>query len=121
MAAFGCASLGMPLKVLRGTDVPSSVTEREALVRLWEREAALGNAALLLDGEAENARPALTFLGGAGVLVATGEALHLRHRRVVRVDVDQPRWSNAGCGRRRSAFSRHASTAVSRGSCRSST
>ncbi len=93
VAAAVCAALGMQLSVLRGADVPAAVSERDALARLWDREAALGHAALLLDcEEMEMPRAVLAFpdhLRGA-VLVATSEPLRLRHRQVVRFDIEKP-------------------------------
>jgi len=93
VAAAVCAALGMQLSILRGTDVPATVSERDALARLWDREAALGHAVLLLDcEEMEMPRVALAFpdqLRGA-VLVATSEPLRLRHRQVVRLDIEKP-------------------------------
>ena len=64
LPAFACAALGMQLHVLRAADVPLAVAEREALARLWEREAALSSSALLLDyDEPENSRAVLVFSG----------------------------------------------------------
>ncbi len=50
VAARACAELGLRLHALRAADIPAGAAERELLARLWEREAALNNAALLLDG-----------------------------------------------------------------------
>jgi hypothetical protein len=44
-----CASLGLNLSVLAARALPLAPAECEALIRLWEREAALSGSALLLD------------------------------------------------------------------------
>jgi hypothetical protein len=93
VAAFACATLGMHLHVLRGADVPLNPTEREALARLWQREAVLNHWALLLDcDEAEHIRTAPLLLDPlrTAVLVASRQPLHLRQREAVRLDIDRP-------------------------------
>ena len=93
VAAFACAALGMQLHVLRAADIPLAVAEREALARLWEREAALSSSALLLDyDEPENSRAALSFLENVHgmLLVASREPLRLWKRPVIRLDVNKP-------------------------------
>jgi hypothetical protein len=93
VAVVACAAVGVQLGVLRGADVPAAASERDSLVRAWEREAALGHMALLVDcEEMETLRGVLAFvdqLRGA-VLVAASEPLGLWHREVVRIDVDRP-------------------------------
>jgi hypothetical protein len=93
VAAFACATLGIQLHVLRAADIPLAVAEREALARLWEREAALSGSALLLDyDEPENGRAALSFLENVHgmLLVASREPLRLWKRPVIRLDVNKP-------------------------------
>ena len=93
VAAFACAALGMQLRVLRAAEVPASVAEREALQRLWEREAVFSQSALLLDcDEAEKERSALSFLDRTrGCLLSAGrEPLRLWQRQVVRLEVNKP-------------------------------
>ncbi|NJP09670.1 MAG: ATP-binding protein [Leptolyngbyaceae cyanobacterium RU_5_1] len=51
IALSACAALGIQLHTLRAIDLPATVAEREALARLWEREAILTNSALLLECE----------------------------------------------------------------------
>lgn len=51
IASNACRQLGLGLYRMLATDIPLQPGERELLARLWEREAALGNYALLLDGE----------------------------------------------------------------------
>jgi hypothetical protein len=66
VAAAACAELGLAAVALRSADVPAAASEREAFARLWEREAALTNAALLVeceDGdEADRTRAALALV-----------------------------------------------------------
>lgn len=93
VAAFACAALGLQLYIIRASDVPVVIAEREALARLWEREAALSSSALLLDyDEPENNRAVLSFLENVqGMhLVASREPLRLWRRQVVRLDVNKP-------------------------------
>ena len=51
VALDACTGLGLNLATLPANTIPLSPTELEGLIRLWEREAALGNSALLLDCE----------------------------------------------------------------------
>ncbi|MEW6732883.1 MAG: ATP-binding protein [Acidobacteriota bacterium] len=93
MAAFACATLGLQLHVLRGADVPVVVTEREALFRLWEREAVLSNSALLLDyDESDNSRAIYSFIENVRgmLLIASREPLRIWKRQVIRLDVNKP-------------------------------
>ena len=93
LAAFACQLSNVPLHLLRATEIPTAVAEREALARLWEREGALGSGALLVDcDELENNRPLTSFLENVrGMLfVVTREPVRLWRREVVRIDVDKP-------------------------------
>ena len=59
IAAAACRSLGWELFALAAADLPADPRELEALMRLWEREAILARAALLLDcDELDAADPA---------------------------------------------------------------
>lgn len=94
VAAAAAARVGLRLHVLRMTDVPQSVMEREALVRLWEREAVLLGSALLLEqNEPEVTPAALAMIEGLhGLLfVSVPESLRLRDRSAFRLDVSKPR------------------------------
>ena len=93
VAASAGAALDLQLHVIRATDVPVAIAEREALARLWEREAVLSSSALLLDyDEPENNRAVLAFLENVQsmLLVASREPLRLRKRQVLRLDVNKP-------------------------------
>jgi hypothetical protein len=96
IAAAACAQLGLRLDVLRAESVPASASEREEWLRLWHRESALANAALLVDyGGADPAT-----LAGAHqqfidrleslVLVAATEPMAGVHRSMVRLDCARP-------------------------------
>ncbi len=49
IAAAACAMLGLNLNMISANFIPAAPGELDALIRLWEREAALGASALLLD------------------------------------------------------------------------
>jgi hypothetical protein len=93
VAAGACAALGLQLHVLRAADVPLAVAEREALARLWEREAVLLGSALLLEyDEMENQREEhlwLDYTQGM-FLVASRGPLRLWQRQMTRVEVNKP-------------------------------
>ncbi|MBW4686854.1 MAG: AAA family ATPase [Komarekiella atlantica HA4396-MV6] len=104
IAITACAALGLNLHTLRVTDLPTTAAERDALARLWEREAVLSRSALLVDCEVgENRDKLLPFLETVQsiVLVATRDPLHLR-RPALRLDINRPTsaeqrqlWQNA--------------------------
>lgn len=93
IAASACAALELQLHLARGADIPDSIAEREALSRLWEREAAL-TGALLVDCEDEpnHLRSVVSFVDGVHglVLVAARDPLRLKQRLGVRLDVKKP-------------------------------
>jgi hypothetical protein len=96
IAASACATLGIQLHAIRATDIPIAASEREALGRLWEREAVLGGSALLVDCEdldgTENIRPALSFMEAVNglIIVISREPLHSRERPAIRLYVHRP-------------------------------
>lgn len=93
VASFACAALGIQLHALRAADIPLAFAEREALARLWEREAALSRSALLLDyDESDNRRIFLSFVENVqGMLfVASREPLRLWNRPMIRLEVNKP-------------------------------
>jgi hypothetical protein len=93
VAALACAELGMQLRTLRAADAPLNATEREALSRLWEREATLNRSALLVEcDDVEKERAALSFLDHTRgfLLAASREPLRLRRRLVTRLEVKKP-------------------------------
>jgi hypothetical protein len=93
VAAVACAELGMQLRVIRAADIPVNAAEREALSRLWEREAVFENTALLVDcDDAQNQWSTISFLDHVrgALLVASREPVRLRLRRTARLDVNRP-------------------------------
>ena len=93
IASLACAALGFRLHVLDAANVPASAAEREALARLWEREAVLSRSALLVDvEESENLRAVVSFLQQTRgcVLVASRTALQVAGRQTVRLEVRKP-------------------------------
>jgi hypothetical protein len=93
VAAEVAGRLGLRLHILQMTDVPPAVMEREALIRLWEREAVLLGSALLLEQNEPETSPAVVALLDSlhGLLfVSVPESLRLRDRSAFRVDVPKP-------------------------------
>jgi hypothetical protein len=95
IAARASADLGMGLYSMKSEDIPALPSEREALARLWEREAFLSNAVLMLDcseldrGEKMNA--AVSFLENvqSPVLTSCRKPLILPRRSSIRLDVSR--------------------------------
>jgi hypothetical protein len=95
VTAWACDALGLRPYVVRHADIPQGVTEREALARLWDREAALGSAALLVEVEEadslgrEAARSVLPFVDSLHgvVVVSVQDSLAGGPRTMVRIDV----------------------------------
>jgi hypothetical protein len=96
VAALASRQLGLRLYVLRCSDIPAPAAEREALARLWEREAMLSHSALLIDADetdtADLARTLLPFVENVhGVLfVVRRDPLRPWRRPIVRFDVPKP-------------------------------
>jgi hypothetical protein len=96
VAVAAAGALGMRAFRARAADLPAAPAEREALARVWEREAVLSGAALLVevddaDGpEAQRAAAAFAERLRAPVAVAAREPLLTDVRAAFRVDVDRP-------------------------------
>ncbi|HUP43080.1 MAG TPA: AAA family ATPase [Thermoanaerobaculia bacterium] len=98
VAAAAAARLGLDLAVLPASAVPASPAELDGLARLWEREAALGGAALLLDchgptGEDAGREAALGRLLErlrSPLLLAGRERLQAALRSLVTFDLPRP-------------------------------
>ena len=93
IAAFACAALGLQAYVLNGEDIPLGVLEREALTRLWEREAALTRSAMLIEYDDKvNNHSLVSFMENVHglLLVASREPLRLRKRQLVNLEVTRP-------------------------------
>jgi hypothetical protein len=95
VAGHAADALGMQVHVLHAADIPMAPAERDALARLWEREAVLSHSVLLIDGEgdAERQRAAHTFIESVFgmLLIASREPFrHSWDREVVRLEVNKP-------------------------------
>ena len=95
--------MGVGLYMLSADDIPASAYERESLARLWEREAVLSAAVLLLETSGgEAAARAAAFAGelGSPLIVASREPLSTPERETIRFDVNRPRWQSPQALRR---------------------
>jgi hypothetical protein len=102
VAAAACEQIDALLYALRGTDVPAAAAEREALARLWEREALLQPSALLLDLEDQEVTPAVrafieSLRGSEGrgdardlLLISGQEWSRSARRPLLRLEVAKP-------------------------------
>jgi hypothetical protein len=96
VVAAACALLQTQPLVLIATDVPPLAAEREALIRLWEREAIYSHSVLLVECDESpppESAPALTaFLETiqGPVVVTCRDPLRLRHRSLPRFEVNKP-------------------------------
>jgi hypothetical protein len=96
LAATVCAAFGMRLYALRARDIPATAEEREALARLWDREAVLTESALLIEADdtldAEPQRLLGDFLTSiqSAVFVAVTDPLPSGPVPLVRFDVPRP-------------------------------
>jgi hypothetical protein len=90
VAVVACAFGGVRLHLVRAADLPAHAVEREALYRLWEREALLTRSALLIeiddDDPAADVRRTVEHLPGMA-LVSCRDGVQSRDRMLVRVDV----------------------------------
>ncbi|MFC7534570.1 ATP-binding protein [Actinoplanes sp. GCM10030250] len=92
IAAAGAARLGLGLYVMPAADTPTDPAERDRLARLWQREAILLPAALLVETgpmERDQAAAADAFLAAAAVplVVAGDDPRHSAEPRGQRVAV----------------------------------
>ncbi|MDQ3254699.1 MAG: ATP-binding protein, partial [Acidobacteriota bacterium] len=100
VAAAVSNALGLNLVVLSAHAIPSGAGDVHALVRLWEREAALTTSMLLVDCDDDDADPpdaaherALTrFIErtGSPLVIATRERRHAPARTLLTFDVPRP-------------------------------
>jgi AAA+ superfamily predicted ATPase len=96
VAAAACEALGLRLHAMRAADAPGGATDREALARLWEREAVLAAGALLVEAEdadgPDTVRAAAAFVERlrSPVLVAAREPPRAGARPWLRLDVEKP-------------------------------
>ena len=98
IAAAACAALGLNASVLAAAAVPIAPGELEALLRLWQREAALSGGALVLDcdrtdagdGAREGAIARLIERAGGPLIVSGRERRPVPRRPVLTFDVRRP-------------------------------
>jgi hypothetical protein len=90
IAARACSDIGLNLYTIRSSDIPSSTEDREALIRLWEREAILSSSALLVERiDEQEIRSLSTFLERtrSPLALATRDPLNLNGRLSFRLDI----------------------------------
>ncbi|MBZ4415589.1 ATP-binding protein [Myxococcus sp. RHSTA-1-4] len=95
IAATACARLGLGLQALRVADLPTSAADRELLSRLWEREAALSETALLMVCEEAPGAEALRAVSLADrlrcpIIVSASEPVRPGRKRLLRLDIGRP-------------------------------
>jgi AAA+ superfamily predicted ATPase len=92
VAALVASRGGMQLYTLAATDLPTAAHELEGLAALWEREAALLDAGLLIEcGEEPPGASALRFMDRIGNLVILSVREPVRmHREGIRQRIDKP-------------------------------
>jgi hypothetical protein len=92
VAGAACSRVGLTPALLDAAEVPESAAERDALARLWEREAALSGATLVLEVDLDDGarvRRVVDFVASVGGfrLVSAPEPLRSRREPLLRVDV----------------------------------
>lgn len=95
IAVSACDQLGIHLHCIRAADIPIAAVEREALARLWEREAFFSQSALLVDCHESDSTiqrttlPLLESVQGMTIVTAL-EPLDLQQCPTIRLDVNKP-------------------------------
>ncbi len=98
VAAAAVGRLGLNLYEMSTHVLPLAAQDLEVLIRLWEREAALSNSALLLDGDDADRADAVRqdlirrFVENVGgvLLIAGRERQQVQHRPLINHDVAKP-------------------------------
>lgn len=98
IAADVCKKLGLNLNIMSAQLVPAIPSEMESLIRLWEREAILGNNALLLEynnlDTSDKIRGSIIerFIEriNSYLFISTRERMYLKQRPMVSFDVHKP-------------------------------
>ena len=97
VAAVAADALGMRAYSLHASDLPAGAAEREALIRLWERDTLLQPSTLLLDCEDVEGQAAWRSLSAFvdrtrwPLIVAGPSPLRLEHREAVRIELERLR------------------------------
>ncbi len=95
IAAAACGAVGLRLWVAAAESIPTSAAELDAIIRLWEREAALASSSLLIETEeleidpVREAAVARLLDRTGGVLLVSGTKCLPRQRSVVPVEVSE--------------------------------
>lgn len=98
IVASACDRLGVTPYRMPAAALPAAPHELDALVRLWQREAVLSSAALLVDGDALETQDAAHWsavalfaerVGGA-LFLCTQERRQLARRVVISFDIEKP-------------------------------
>jgi hypothetical protein len=98
IAAAACVKLGLNLNFISASFIPVVPAELDALIRLCEREAALGKSALMVDCDDVNMNDATRRMvinqmierTNGPLIVTTREPLRMRERSMVTIDVGKP-------------------------------
>jgi hypothetical protein len=99
IAAAATSTMGLRLIAMPADVIPSATAELEALLRLWEREAVLGGASLLVecDGDAAatdeaRSRAVSRFIDrlDGSVVISTREPRRIANRPFIQFDIHRP-------------------------------
>jgi vesicle-fusing ATPase len=96
VAAAACALQGLGMRIIRARDIPTSANDRDVIIRLWQREAALTNSGLLLvvneveQPETLAAAAAFVDRSHGALLLAGREPLRLPGQTLPRFDIRKP-------------------------------
>jgi hypothetical protein len=95
LSAAACAALGLRLYAMSSAVLPAPPHEIEVLSRLWQREAALGSAVLLVecdDADGETLPRLRQFINRAtcALIIIRRERTRLGHRQALTLDVPKP-------------------------------
>jgi hypothetical protein len=97
IASGACAKLGLRLSIMSAGSLPADVNSLDSLMRLWEREAALGASALFVEChdmnmEDQSAWHILKFMEGtrSALFISSRERLKRLHRSVMTLDIQKP-------------------------------
>src|SRR5262249_35893597 len=94
VAAAACARVGFAALALDASELPASAAEQETVARLWEREAALSRAGLVLEidelDDSDRRRAARGFLGRSGARGGVSPAAPVRScgEPILRIDLE---------------------------------
>jgi hypothetical protein len=96
IVAHACARVGLEPFVVRAADLPHHAVERELVAQLWEREAALSRAALVIecdDGDGPEIARAVSACVerlASPLVVAARDPVRVQRRMTVKLDVERP-------------------------------